>query len=365
MTRAKEERSARRAARAARDKQLLRLGGIILLLLACALGAFYLFSSSGTSEDKTAGEEPVVGILDLQQLMEKHPDYAKLQELQQECTRLETVIAIQKTADTVTLPDTQTDKQLFQQAASQKNRLDAIERHSELVDELNARAEEKRQAMKPEFDAEREQVSKPYLNEMLNLRVKIDSADVLGLTDAQVQQMLARIDELQKLRSDALVALDKEQEQRFQEIIAAENSAPLAELNRLEASYQQEAQQDALNKALEVQQRNTEQMEQALSPIQKKIDNAKRQTMLEAKKLQLQQLRDKIYDDIAGRAAKFAIMHKLTLVLSSPADNLPAYDNDFLSANPKQPLVTPVLGINTVDLTEEILQDIETIPFKE
>lgn len=334
--------------------------GAVVLLAVIALIAAYLWRTAAIPLEQPQ-EAAVIGIVDMQQLVKKHPNYQKLQDLQQECMFLEASLAVQELKMEALAP--KTDGRLFQEAAAQKNRLDAIERHSQLIEELNAKAEKKRQELQPQFDKELQEAAKPYLNEMLNLRVKIDSADVLGLTDEDVKKMLSRIDELQSLRAEATAALEKEQEDRFEDLIEQENSASLAELRELEKAEQAKMQQEELTKQLEAQKRNEEQLKQSLSPIQKKISNVKKRTLLETKKVQIQQLQAKIRDDIAGRVAKMAILHKLLLVLSNPADDLRSTGYQLTVHGQWQSELVPVLGINTVDLTEEILQDIQVQPF--
>ena len=138
----------------------------------------------------------------------------------------------------------------------------------------------------------------------------------------------------------------------------------MAELQQLEAQTKQNLQQAELDKALEVQNRNAQAMEQAVSPVESKISTARKRALLEGRKIQLRQLQDKIRNDIAGRAAKLAIMHKLTLILASPADNLRGIDYENLGAGKWEPVLSPVIGIDTLDLTEEMLQEMNQQPFK-
>lgn len=332
-------------------------GAALLLVLAGAAGVHFFTAPS----DNVApvAEAPVMGVLDLQQAAGAHPDYGRLVELQQEIGRLEAELSLGELR--AALPEVKPDEELFMEAAGQKQRLEAIERHEQLVEELNALAEKKRQELKPQLEAERREVSQPYLNEVMNLRIKLDSADVLGLTREQVQEMLLRIDELQEKRRAALDKLNAEQEARFRELMEGESAGPLSELRRLEEESRKQAQQEEIERSLAVQERNTREMQQALSPVQEKISSAKKKALLEAKKIQQQQLREKIYNDIAGRAAKLAIMHGLTLILSSPADSLRGIEYEKMQQGVWQPDLLPVLNVNTLDLTEEMLQEMKSL----
>lgn len=356
---AEQENSEQASTLLGKHKRQVLAGAAVVLV---SLGALWAYLMWGAVKPETVVAEPVIGVLDMQQLIKAHPDYGRLQEIQRDIDHLENALALED----IKLPQTTPtpEKELFQEAAGQKSRLDSLARHDQLIHQLNALAEEKRQELRPKFEAERQEAEQKYLNEMLNLRIKIDSADVLGLTPEQVQEMQVRIESLQQQRGQVVAQLSQEQEERFRQLMAQEAAGPMAELQRLEAQTKQELQQAELDKELEVQNRNAQAMEQAVSPVESKINTAKKRALLEGRKIQLRQIQDKIRNDIAGRAAKLAIMHKLTLILASPADNLRGIDYENLGAGKWEPTLSPVIGINTLDLTEEMLQEMKQQPFQ-
>lgn len=356
---AEQENSEQASTLLGKHKRQVLAGAAVVLV---SLGALWAYLMWGAVKPETVLAEPVIGVLDMQQLIKAHPDYGRLQEIQRDIDHLENALALED----IKLPQTTPtpEKELFQEAAGQKSRLDSLARHDQLVHQLNALAEKKRQELRPKFEAERQEAEQKYLNEMLNLRIKIDSADVLGLTPEQVQEMQVRIESLQQQRGQVVAQLSQEQEERFRQLMAQEAAGPMAELQRLEAQTKQELQQAELDKELEVQNRNAQAMEQAVSPVESKINTAKKRALLEGRKIQLRQIQDKIRNDIAGRAAKLAIMHKLTLILASPADNLRGIDYENLGAGKWEPTLSPVIGINTLDLTEEMLQEMKQQPFQ-
>lgn len=356
---AEQENSEQASTLLGKHKRQVLAGAAVVLV---SLGALWAYLMWGAVKPETVVAEPVIGVLDMQQLIKAHPDYGRLQEIQRDIDHLENTLALED----IKLPQTTPtpEKELFQEAAGQKSRLDSLARHDQLIHQLNALAEEKRQELRPKFEAERQEAEQKYLNEMLNLRIKIDSADVLGLTPEQVQEMQVRIESLQQQRGQVVAQLTQEQEERFRQLMAQEAAGPMAELQRLEAQTKQELQQAELDKELGVQNRNAQAMEQAVSPVESKINTAKKRALLEGRKIQLRQIQDKIRNDIAGRAAKLAIMHKLTLILASPADNLRGIDYENLGAGKWEPTLSPVIGINTLDLTEEMLQEMKQQPFQ-
>ena len=356
---AEQENSEQASTLLGKHKRQVLAGAAVVLV---SLGALWAYLMWGAVKLETVVAEPVIGVLDMQQLIKAHPDYGRLQEIQRDIDHLENALALED----IKLPQTAPtpEKELFQEAAGQKSRLDSLARHDQLVHQLNAMAEKKRQELRPKFEAEHQEAEQKYLNEMLNLRIKIDSADVLGLTPEQVQEMQVRIDSLQQQRGQVVAQLTKEQEEHFRQLMAQEAAGPMAELQRLGAQTKQGLQQAELDKELEVQNRNAQAMEQAVSPVESKINTAKKRALLEGRKIQLRQIQDKIRNDIAGRAAKLAIMHKLTLILASPADNLRGIDYENLGAGKWEPTLSPVIGINTLDLTEEMLQEMKQQPFQ-
>ena len=356
---AEQENSEQASTLLGKHKRQVLAGAAVVLV---SLGALWAYLMWGAVKPETVVAEPVIGVLDMQHLIKAHPDYGRLQEIQRDIDHLENALALED----IKLPQTAPtpEKELFQEAAGQKSRLDSLARHDQLVHQLNAMAEKKRQELRPKFEAEHQEAEQKYLNEMLNLRIKIDSADVLGLTPEQVQEMQVRIESLQQQRGQVVAQLTKEQEERFRQLMAQEAAGPMAELQRLEAQTKQELQKAELDKELEVQNRNAQAMEQAVSPVESKINTAKKRALLEGRKIQLRQIQDKIRNDIAGRAAKLAIMHKLTLILASPADNLRGIDYENLGAGKWEPTLSPVIGINTLDLTEEMLQEMKQQPFQ-
>ena len=182
---AEQENSEQASTLLGKHKRQVLAGAAVVLV---SLGALWAYLMWGAVKPETVVVEPVIGVLDMQQLIKAHPDYGRLQEIQRDIDHLENSLALED----IKLPQTAPtpEKELFQEAADQKSRLDSLARHDQLVHQLNALAEEKRQELRPKFEAERQEAEQKYLNEMLNLRIKIDSADVLGLTPEQVQEIL-------------------------------------------------------------------------------------------------------------------------------------------------------------------------------
>ena len=54
-------------------------------------------------------------------------------------------------------------------------------------------------------------------------------------------------------------------------------------------------------------------------------------------------------------------MHGLTLILSSPADSLRGIDYEKMQFGDWQPELLPVLNVDTMDLTDEMLREMKVL----
>lgn len=338
-------------------KKQVIAGALVVLAVVAAL---VIYGLSGQKSHPVAEDDaPVIGTFDLQQMMRQHKDYAKLQALEQEIGQLSAAMAVQEMQLEVKLP--KVNEQAFGDGAEQKQRLDEITRHSQLMEEINAMAAEQRQKWQPQLNAELTEAAKPYENQLLNLSLKVENAEVLGLSEAQVEAMLTSMDQLRQERSCRLEQVRQEQDKRFRAMMEELAAPKLAELESLTASSKQLLQQAELERQLQAQERNTRELQQTLSPIQQRLTKARNEALLEAKKLQAQQLREKLRSDIAGRAAKLAIIHRLTLILADPGDSVPGMLGEQLQQSRRQITLAPVLGVKVLDLTEEMLQEMKTL----
>ncbi|MBQ1855810.1 MAG: hypothetical protein II137_04335, partial [Anaerovibrio sp.] len=110
-----------------------------------------------------------------------------------------------------------------------------------------------------------------------------------------------------------------------------------------------------------VQDRNAQAIDDAMKPIQLKMDMAKKKTALELKLTEMKLLEQKIFEDICSRAAKLAIVHHLDLIIADPIDNILGMEYNSLGLGEWHELRSPIIGINTLDLTQEMLQEMKNI----
>ena len=128
------------------------------------------------------GHEPVkqtaaasIGLVDMQKVMEAHPDYEKLETLQKEYKSLELSLK-----DTEKLPEMKVepptvDAKPFDDSVWQKNAQTVIGGRSELEREAKKVEKAYREVHEAEYESRRKAVDEDYQNAILNLNIKIDN----------------------------------------------------------------------------------------------------------------------------------------------------------------------------------------------
>ena len=116
-----------------------------------------------------------IGLVDMQKVMEAHPDYEKLQTLQKEYKSLELSLK-----DTEKLPEMQVEppaveSKPFDDSVWQKNAQTVIGGRTELEREAKKVEKAYREAHEAEYESRRKAVDEDYQNAILNLNIKIDN----------------------------------------------------------------------------------------------------------------------------------------------------------------------------------------------
>lgn len=329
------------------------LAAITVLVLV----VFFLLNSP--KEKPLQVEEPDVGVLDMATVVKAHKDYGKLQELVREAAKLSAEIELNN--HELSMKALQADKKLFDDAAKQKANLEIITNFSRKMEELQARADAIYKHMKPGFDRERDALDQEYGNRILNLQLKADNAVVLELTEEQKQELKDEWTRLKEERSKRQNELLRDQQRRYEERVEAETGAERRSLAAQRDSIAQQSRQEEMQRLAQVQERNAQAIDDAVKPIQARMNLVRKQTALDIKLTEIKLLKQKIFDDIASRATKLAIIHHLDLIIADPIDNIRGLEYETFKLGDWHELRSPVIGITTLDLTEEMLQEIKNI----
>lgn len=336
----------------------IAVGAIAVLLV--AIGAFVAWRLSGPAQEQkpAVSVEDRVGVLDIQLLMMAHKEYGGLQELKDEIRALEVDISTEHLNMEFEAPEP--DHEAFVQATSQKQKLDEINHYTKLADEVKAKVKAKREEMAEQFEKEVKAVEAKYLNEILSIKLELDNSDVMRLTQEEIDQRNNRVAELQMERGAAVSEIRSAQEAEITEYA----NELIEEANIKQAQYTDElnaiVEAEELQRETEAQERNARLMDQgAVTPMENAMRIAQKRGELVFKKQQLRALENRIFKEISSLVAKQAIMNQLSLVISSDATNQKGYDYYEYGVGEWHELRTPVIQINTIDLTEPMLQEMK------
>ena len=337
--------------------RMKRIGlGLAAITVLC-LVVFFLCTNP--KEKPPIADEPDIGVLDMETLVKAHKDYGKLQVLVQEAASLTAELELKDFE--MTMKAVQPDKKLFDDAAKQRANLEIITNFSQKMEELKVKSDAIYERMKPDFDRERAALDQEYGNRILNLQLKADNAVVLELSEAEKQAMQDEWRRLKDERARKQNELLQDQQRRYEAQVEAETGEERRSLAAQRDSIQQRSRTEELQHMAQVQERNTQAIDEAIKPIQLKMNIAKKQAVLDVKLAEIKLLKQKIFDDIASRAAKLAIIHHLNLIIADPIDNIRGLEYETFKVGDWHELRSPVLGLNTLDLTQEMLQEMKNI----
>ena len=310
-----------------------------------------------------------VGVVDLDKIQREHPDGEKLAELQARELRLR--LELNEAMRVVQLPKPTppaVNEKVFDEAAWQKNAQIVISQLAELEQRKKLAAEEYRKKSEPKYLERRDKVRDEFLNENLNIQLKLQNADNLQLTQEQVNELLKRLEEVEFQRNAAQKKLLDEWMAEIEKYVIDSTADEEARLKAEAERLQQEVDEQSRKKQSEVAERNQELMEQAIRDIEAR--QTRRQELLTA----VQQVGDeragleqKIFNSIADKAAMLASVYRLELVLVKRE----AFDDEkFLLRRPKKnyELKVPehvgavIFPTNkTRDLTDELIKEMKRL----
>ena len=137
--------------------------------------------------------------------------------------------------------------------------------------------------MKPDFDRERAALDQEYGNRILNLQLKADNAVVLELSEAEKQAMQDEWRRLKDERARKQNELLQDQQRRYEAQVEAETGEERRSLAAQRDSIQQRSRTEELQHMAQVQERNAQAIDEAIKPIQLKMNIAKKQAVLDVK----------------------------------------------------------------------------------
>lgn len=294
--------------------------GILFSAGMIVLGGWMLRSWLAPQPTVPVAERKEIGFLNLQEAVKAHKDYKRLQELRQECLALREEIAASIPLPIVKPPEVEAKP--FDDSVWQKNAQNIIGRRAEIERKQKRAAEEYLEANEEVYMAQRDAIDAQYLNDITNLRLKLDNADVLGLDRELVAQLSEQMAQLQRERGEKQALLREQWDDAMEQYAQQAVAQDLDELRAQAASSKEQLEAEAVRRRSEAQSRDVLAMEARMESSERFQKTMQKRQELAEKQDEILSLEKHIFNDVAGKAAKLAILHHFTMVIANPAARL-------------------------------------------
>lgn len=310
-----------------------------------------------------------VGIIDIEKIRAAHPDGEQLDYLL--ATELRLRLELNEAMRVVELPKPQppeTNIEVFDEAAWQKNAQIVISQLAELESKKKAAAEDYRKKSEPRYIEERNKLREGFLNEQLNIQLKLQNADNLRLKQEEIDELTKQLEKVEternKLQLELLEKWMAEIAQYAEDSVAEEEKRLKAEAERLRNAVEAQAQQ----KESDVAERNRLLMENSLREMEGR-QNRRRELLaeLQAVSRERAELEKKILDSIADKATMLAAVNRLEMVFvkreSAPSDRVlrRGVDWNFELKPPEGVGAIAIAGKNCKDLTDDLIKEMNRL----
>lgn len=257
-----------------------------------------------------------IGIIDIEKIQAAHPDGEHLDQLR--ATELRLRLELNEAMRVVDLPKPQPpepDKEIFDEAAWQKNAQIVMSQLAELQSRKKLAKEEYRKKSEPKYIAERDKINAEYLNENFNIQLKLRNADHLNLSQEKINELQAQLDRVEFERNSKQQELVErwkaEIEKYIQDSFAAEESRLKTEADKLREQVESQARQ----KESDVTERNKKLMDDALHRMEsRQIRRRELLTELTDVGRERAELEKKILDSIVDKATMLAAVNRLEFI---------------------------------------------------
>ena len=349
------------------------IAGMLTILTAAGIGGYNYFQAEEPPPPPAPKAKVIeevetvqgIGFIYLDMVKDSLDDDGHLSEL----TRLETRLKLElkDALKPALMSPPKVEQKPFDDSVWQKNAQTIISEAAEIEKRQKQAAEDYRKATEAEHLKKRDEINNQFLNEVLNIKLKLQNADSMRLTAEQVEELENRLEEIQVQRN----AIQKQlMDEWVQEIAVYAEEAVKEDANKLRAQAQEsmakitEEAKQAQTAAIE---RNKTLMEQAMQESKARQDR-RQQLMKELQSVSKErsELENKLLNNISDFTAKLAVIHKLTLILAVRQVELnidiptftaqsPTFYTDFLTS--AEPVIIP--SSSAVDLTDELIKELK------
>ena len=334
------------------------LVGLLTLALIGGIAGGWLWLHPGDKAAPTSAANASTteaGFVRLGEAAKAHPDYNTLLRLRMEREELAVKLAREeRRLLAMTAPDA--IKKPFDDAVEQKKKQVLLQEHREFLEKLAEAEKAKREETRALYEAARDEINAAYFNEIFNTQLKLDNADIMRLSAYTIADLKRHLENLQRERGRHLYELHQKYEaeiRAYKEALAAEHGVSLA---ALEQSTDERLRAEEMRKRSEAQARNLDALQKnMLDAVELRMRLTELRTSLQAKEREIAALEDGLTLELAGKAAKLAVLHHLSIVYASPVTaGLPIAG---VGTDPVAGL--RIVGGTAIDLTEELAQELE------
>ena len=319
--------------------------------------------------DKPAQEAHGVGLIDIDRIRAAHPDGEHLDELR--ATELRLRLELNAAMRVVEVPRSQPpdpNAEVFDEAAWQKNAQRVISQLAALESRKKLLMDEYRKKSEPQYIERRNKIRDEFMNENMNLQLKLRNADNLHLTQEQVNELIKRLEELEferNARTQKLLEQWMAEVLKYAQDAVAEDEARLkAESEHLKAVMEEQSRQ----KESDVTARNKKLMEDALREMEERqVRRRELFTKVNEVGRERSELEQKIFDSISDKASMLAAVNRLEMVLvkrGAELDEKIRLRRGDWNFNLKEPARVGAIifpGKDTRDLTDELIKEMKRI----
>ena len=302
-------------------------------------------------------EKNTVGFVNLQEAIVAHKDYPKLKQLREECVLLREEIAELRPLPRVSPPEV--DEKPFDDSVWQKNAQNIIGQRAEIERQQKRASAEYREQTEEEYARQRDAIDAAYINAITNLRLKLENADVLHLGEDALHAMAEEMEQLQKERGERQQELWEQREADIEEHAREAVAGSLKELRAQAAAVREQFEAEAAKRQSEAQSRDIQAMEEQMEASQRFQKAVEKRRALEEKEQECAFLESHIFNDVAGKAAKLAILHHFTMIAANPAARLEALVPWPNRVGPAPERYAPVIASDVEDITEELVKELK------
>ena len=311
------------------------------------------------------------GIIDLERIKAKHPDGEELKNLVAKEKRLNLELEAAMSPYKPPQENPEFEEKPFDEAAREKNMQAIMEKFSALKAKKIQLAEKFTNESREEYLRRRNAVRDKFLNEALNVTLKLENADNLRLSAEEIQKLKAELEKITADRNEAqkemLETWTAEINQRVEQATAEEETQAREEAKKL----REQSTVDADKKIQEVQERNKNLTEKINSEIEarqkRRIELA--EEISEVSK-QREELENKILSSIVEQVGKLGALYKLEMVfVKNDLQDLEIFSRDFdffdFKISQTKNLMqknfgAKIFSVNgVVDLTNDLIKEME------